>query len=146
MAVGFDFSPPQGYPGGGGSQPVKVATGTVTSSSAQGTFRTYGGIYMNAYLLTITPPAGITTLIAVRATVESAAADGTTIPEAEFASPLGYADGLTESILASNNTAHSTTLIFQYNFVAGGLLSLTTSSIVIPVITTDSYQYAVYYQ
>ena len=144
--MGFEFPPPQGYPGGGGSQPVKVATGTVTSSSAQGTFRLYGVTSINAFLLTITPPAGITTLIAVRAITVSAAAHVTEIPEVEFASPLGYADGLTESILASMNKAYSTTLIYQYNFIAGGLLSLTTSSIVIPVITTDSYQYAVYYQ
>ena len=145
--MGFDFSPPQGYPGGGGSQPVKVATGTGTSSRVAGSFTRYGEIVFPNYPLTITPPAGITTLIAVRAMVESDAVDSTSIPDAEFASPLGYADGLTESILASINYADSTASIFQVNCIAGGLLSLTTSSIVIPVATAAAvYQYAVYYQ
>lgn len=54
--MSFPFSPPQGFPSGGGNQPVKVATGTVASSSSTSTFIELGGTSTSVYSASITPP------------------------------------------------------------------------------------------
>lgn len=143
--MSFPFAPPQGYPSGG-SQPVKVATGTVTPAGS-GTYTLYGGTTQTQSNLTIPPPAGASTIIAVRAIPETAVARTYTIGGIVFASPHGYADGATPTVLAVGVIADSTSTVYVFNYVAGSPLSLTPSSIVLPTDgSSGAWQYAVYYQ
>jgi hypothetical protein len=62
-----------------------------------------------------------------------------------YASPSGYADGGTPTVLACV-TLNAGGTYEMWNFISGGALSLTPSSIVIPVSTYDvPYYYTVYY-
>ena len=143
--MSFPFAPPQGYPGGSASQPVKVATGTVTSSSGTVAFTLVGGTSYSAHSLTITPPSNATTIVAVRATHGKINSTSSNFPG--LAIPMGYADGENSTSLATITLPDSTTAIYTYSFESGGSLVLTVSSIVIPIGSAGAlYYYAVYYQ
>lgn len=129
--MGFNFAPPQGYPGGGSAtQPVKVATGSATSSTSTASFILVGGTSAGSYSLSLPVPSGASNLVVILAN------DGTITT---VASPSGYVYNAISSGLAASEG--------NYIWEAGGALSLTTASIVIPAQESGSvYDYAVYYQ
>lgn len=133
-----------------GTLAVKAQSGTVTSSSATGTFTEYGGTSLtSAYTATIPVPSGATQIIGVL----TAQYDATTPPAAQGdafsmtnAMAAGYADGATASILAVMAVGTANNYTDNYSVIAGGDLSISTSSIVLPV-REASYTtyYTVYY-
>lgn len=133
---------PAGYTSGGtiDAVTVKTASGSVTSSASGNTanFLTYGGgPTLTVSFATIPVPSGATKILSVTAwTVDGA----TPVPgplngtyNNIFATPDGYADGNTSTVLCRlsyYNSGNST--ITNYNIIAGDALSISTSSIVLP--------------
>ena len=144
--MSFPFAPPQGYPSSGGSAlPVKVATGTVTSSIVTSTFILVGGSSASFRSVSIIPPSNANKIIAIR--VGTNQINGSTVLTPAVAIPLGYADGANSSSLATVTTPSSTSDINLYSFESGGSLVITTASIVIPIGSVGAiFDYSLYYQ
>lgn len=137
--MSFPFGPPQGFPaGGGGNQPVKVATGTATSTTVHGTFNYFNGATPSAdsaywYSLTLPVPSGANNLVFIEASVGAN-------EYATIASPLGY---VWQGYAASS----ALDTYGNYALASGADLSLTTASIVLPASASGSvYYFSVYYQ
>lgn len=125
--------------------PVKVATGTVTSSSGTSTFILVGGASASFHSVSIIPPSNANKIIAIR--VGTNLINGSTVVAPALAIPLGYADGANSSSLATATTPSSTSDIILNSFESGGSLVITTASIVIPVGGGGyGYDYSLYYQ
>jgi hypothetical protein len=141
------------------SASANVAKGSVVSSAAAGTFVQYGGTSKtNWSTVTIPVPSGINQLLAVFVQPNAAppvavvsGAPSTVLYAFCAATPLGYADGGTSTVLvylldsgeAGGNNVNA------YSLIAGGSLSLTTSSIVVPCpmfgVTNHTCYYTVIY-
>jgi hypothetical protein len=126
------ISLPAGYYGGGTVKPIRVATGTVTSSSSTEGFYLYGGSEAFGNALTIPVPSGAQFIIMVTWIFDPATDPPTSnlgAVASGWATPLGYADGATSTVLAVSQFGGSGA---TSAFISGGSLSLTTSSIVVP--------------
>lgn len=120
--MSFAFGPPQGPPTSSVAGSAQVSTSTVTASTSDDTFFNTSGTGVGYTYGVIAVPAGAARLFAV------AAVSVTNPGQVLWASPLGYADGSTSTCLAVNNDAP-----LYRPWVAGGDLSLTTSSILVPL-------------
>lgn len=113
---------PTGYYEGGSVQPVRMAYGSVTSSTAEDTFYLTDGSSTTAYYIDISlSSSSVTSLWALSAWQHVVGATGSGI----YGSSLGYADGVT-----SNAVAY---FLDGDTFESGGALSLSGNNIRIPV-------------
>jgi len=129
-----------------GSYQVKTQSG-LNPTQVGGTFYKYGGGTSNPTGVQIPVPSGATKIIGVIVnSLSSALPSGYTTPTTTSTSislAAGYADGTTPAVLSS--FTFSSTSTQQYNYVAGGSLSISTSGIVVPIYPSGYIYYTVLY-
>lgn len=133
--MSFPFPPPQGYPSGSASLPVKIATSTVTAGTTAETFSLGDAGTTSMYPISVPVPSGVTNIICVVGACSSA---NNTLT----ASPSGYADGALATTLF-----HYVSASFDQAIDAGDSLALGTAAITLGSQTASrTYDVAVFYQ
>lgn len=142
---------PAGYYGGITVNPVgvKVASGTATTDSANSTFSLYGNVSNTSTGVTIPVPSGATEIlmVIVNFPINTGSYPFPGSQNDSFytvASPSGYLDGATSSIIATSSQYNTGTSPNLLNYISNSALSIGISGIHLPV-SSNSFSQTVHY-
>ena len=127
---------PAGHYSGGSVAGIKVATGAVTVGPEGQTFYYYGGVATTSPGFVDVPvPSGAASILAVvvHVPVTSPPQEAGADYSYTFATPLGYADGATGTVLCHTVAPESSSKMYSSDWISGGALSLSATSIVLPM-------------
>lgn len=130
--------------------PIKVATGQV-ALGGQASFNLLGGNGLTNYTASIPVPGGARGIIAVFAYNSTSAPPtpgGADAYCTVAASPLGYMDGASATVLAVGSEPISSTYTALNPFISGGALEIGLGGIVLPIYentSTTVYYTVIYY-